>query len=165
MGGRDGTGRDLCLCRERVPFSDPGCNEDGDAVARGRISVLTPDECTFLLGQARVGRVGVTVASLPEIFPVNFCVIDGDIVFRTSEGTKLHGATREAIVAFEVDEFDEENESGWSVLVVGPSSEERDPNLILDARRQLPDHWVPGERDHVIRIAPQKVSGRRIESR
>jgi len=131
-------------------------------VARGRISILTPDECLALLTDARLGRVGVTVASLPEIFPVNFCVIDGDVVFRTGEGTKLHMATREAVVAFEVDQFDVDSQCGWSVLVVGTCSEERDPNRVLDARRQLPDDWVPGDRDHVVRITPHKVSGRRI---
>jgi len=131
-------------------------------MAEGRISELTAEECQTLLAQAGFGRVGVTVAALPEIFPVKFCLLDGDIVFRTGAGTKLHAATQGTVVAFEVDEFDPTSESGWSVLVIGPSAEEHDPARIREARRRVSDGWVPGERDHVVRITPQKVSGRRL---
>ena len=37
----------------------------------------------------RVGRVGVTIAGLPVILPVNYAYVDGDIVFRAGDGTKF----------------------------------------------------------------------------
>jgi hypothetical protein len=67
-------------------------------------------------------------------------------------------------LAFEVDEFDVDARHGWSVLVVGPSSEVLDPEEIDVARRQLADGWVPGDQDRVLRITPQRVSGQRVSA-
>ena len=128
----------------------------------GELEVLTPEECLALLGQAKVGRVGVNVLAIPEIFPVNFCLVDGAIVFRTGEGTKLYAATRGQIVAFEVDDFDNDVRFGWSVLVIGHSSEVTHPTEIHAARRLLSETWVPTERYHVVRIVPERMTGRRI---
>ena len=131
----------------------------------GELEVLTPEECLALLGQAKVGRVGVNVLAIPEIFPVNFCLLKGAILFRTGEGTKLHAATRGQIVAFEVDDFDNDVRQGWSVLVIGHSMEIRHPSEIIAARRLLSDTWVPTERYHVVRIVPERMTGRRISER
>ena len=133
-------------------------------MARGRIVALTTNDCWLHLRRSSLGRVAVTVASLPEIFPVNFCIIDDDIVFRAGEDTKLYSATTNAVVAFEIDEFDLENQSGWSVLAVGACTEEHDATRIHEAEVELPDGWVPGERDHVMRMHPHRISGRRIET-
>jgi uncharacterized protein len=135
---------------------------EGWSMPSGRLEVVSKEGCLALLRQATMGRVAVTVGAIPEIFPVNFCLIDDAIVFRTGPGTKLYAASRRAIVAFEVDEFDVDDRHGWSVLVVGPSEEVTQPDEITKARRQLADGWVPGDRDHVLRIAPHRVSGRRI---
>jgi len=134
-------------------------------VAMGKLEILTQEECLDLLGQAKVGRVGVSVAAIPEIFPVNFCLLNGTIVFRTGEGTKLHAATRGHVVAFEVDDFDADVRHGWSVLVIGHSSEVTHPSEVTTARRLLSDTWVPTERYHVITIVPERVTGRRISER
>lgn len=134
-------------------------------MSSGKLEVLSKDECLVLLGQAKVGRVGVSVRAIPEIFPVNFCLLEGAIVFRTAEGTKLHAATHDAVLAFEVDDFDDDVRRGWSVLVIGHSSEVTEPSEINAARRLLSDTWVPPERYYVIRIAPERVTGRRISER
>jgi len=133
-------------------------------MARGRLSVLDTVECLLLLSQAQFGRVAVTVVARPEIFPVYFCLMDGDIVFRTGAGTKLYAVATGAVVAFEADEFDPRALSGWSVMVTGPCSGERNPAKVAEARRRLPDGWVPGGHDHIVRITPHKISGRRIEA-
>src|ERR1044071_6519830 len=86
------------------------------------LELLTEAQCAELLASETVGRVGVTIHGLPVILPVNYAVFDGDIVFRTSEGTKLHAATERAIVAFEVDAHDAAAGLGWSVLVIGRSA-------------------------------------------
>jgi nitroimidazol reductase NimA-like FMN-containing flavoprotein (pyridoxamine 5'-phosphate oxidase superfamily) len=81
-------------------------------------------------------------------------------VVRTGTGTKLHAATRNAVLAFEID--GSHGSSGWSVLVGGQSSEVTEISQITTALAAIPDGWVPGEHEHVIRITPSRVSGRRI---
>ena len=75
-------------------------------VDRNGLEVLDRDECIRLLGTATLGRLAVTSGSLPTVFPVNFLLDDDRIVVSTSRGTKLDAAIQDAVVAFEVDDFD-----------------------------------------------------------
>ena len=127
-----------------------------------RLEILSEEECRRLLEMGEVGRVGITVQGVPEILPVNYRMIDENVVFRSGIGTKLHAATLDAPIAFEVDEFDTVTLSGWSVLVVGFSKEVTDPRAIEDALATLPDGWAPGENATVIRLEAVRISGRRI---
>ena len=52
------------------------------------LELLSEDEARKLLATGGVGRVGLTIGALPAIFPVNYKVIDGAIVFRTAPGSK-----------------------------------------------------------------------------
>jgi hypothetical protein len=45
---------------------------------------LTEDHARGLLATGEVGRVGITIGALPAIFPVNYWLTDGTIVFRTA---------------------------------------------------------------------------------
>ena len=130
-----------------------------------QLEVLSTEACLYLLRQEEVGRVAVTVGAIPEIFPVNYCLLDGAIAFRTGKGTKLHAATHHVVVAFEVDHLDPEVQHGWSVLVVGHAGEITDPQQVTAARRLLSDTWVPVDRYHVVSIALDRVTGRRITER
>ena len=67
------------------------------------------------------------MAGLPVILPVNYTYVDGDIVFRTGEGTKLHAASNGAVIAFEIDEYDARAHEGWSVLAVGRAEHVTEP--------------------------------------
>jgi hypothetical protein len=125
------------------------------------LELLDTPECFALAASRPVGRVAVSVGALPAVFPVNFCLLGNDVVFRTASGTKLAAAMDGAVVAFEVDDFDVLGHRGWSVMVVGEASEilARD----LAALEPLPVHpWAHGVRDHVVRIRSQFVTGRRI---
>lgn len=125
------------------------------------LEILDTAECLALAATRPVGRVAVTVGALPAVFPVNHCLVDGEVYFRTGAGTKLAAATRNAAVAFEVDDFDTFEHSGWSVLIIGRSSEVAGDDLAaLEPLRVRP--WAHGGRTHVIRIAADFVSGRRI---
>ena len=126
------------------------------------LSVLGEDECMTLLAGVRVGRVAVSIGAVPAVFPVNFSMLDDAIVFRTGTGTKLDAATRNAVVAFEVDDLDPLYHDGWSVLVVGVADELTDPELLRRAEALPLAPWAPGTRDHVVRLQPGFVSGRRI---
>lgn len=123
---------------------------------------LSESECLALLASRPVGRLGVIVDGAPEIFPVNFLLDRGRILFRTDPGNKLHGIERTPSVCFEVDDFDEPEETGWSVLVKGRAAELVDP-LEVEQAGDLPLHlWAFGDQSRWVRITPVEVTGRRI---
>jgi uncharacterized protein len=80
---------------------------------------LSPDECMRLMGSVAVGRIVYTRQALPAVELVNFALVDGDIVIRTSAEGKLAAATRGAVVAFEADAVEVDGQAGWSVAIVG----------------------------------------------
>ena len=107
----------------------------GMSLTDNGLEILSPEQCHDLLRRSNVGRVAVTVAALPAIFPVNYALLDGDIVFLTGEGTKLRAAVDRAVVAFQVDHFDESLGSGWSVMAVGLAEELTDPDEVSAAHK------------------------------
>ena len=121
------------------------------------LELLDEPECWDLLRQGVLGRVGVSISALPAIFPVNYVVENGAIVFRTAPGTKLSAAVSHAVVAFQVDDYDAVTRTGWSVLLVGQAEEATN-----GARASSADPWAGGERQHVIRIVPGLITGRRL---
>jgi nitroimidazol reductase NimA-like FMN-containing flavoprotein (pyridoxamine 5'-phosphate oxidase superfamily) len=123
---------------------------------------LSRAEAFRLLAGEHFGRVGITIGALPAILPVSYAILDDAIVFRTSPGTKLTAAVQEAVVAFEVDHADEDDRTGWSVLVVGQARRITDAETLEHARALELRPWAPGERDHFVRISPEMVTGRRI---
>jgi uncharacterized protein len=123
---------------------------------------LQRDECMQLAGQVSWGRIVYTRQALPAVELVNFALDDGDIIIRTDSGGKLAAATRNAVVAFEIDAVDAVARTGWSVTIVGYSLEVTDPEEIRRLERTGPTPWAPGKRDHFIRIAGAFVNGRRI---
>ena len=131
-------------------------------VDRNGLEVLDRRECLRLLALATLGRVGFTSGALPTVLPVNFH-LDGDrILVRTGRGSKLDAAVRNAVVAFEVDDFDPIYHSGWSVAVTGVATEISDPTELDAARREPIARWVPAKDEAVVAISTELVSGRRI---
>jgi len=120
-------------------------------------------ECLSLLATVPIGRVGLSVDALPVVLPVNFALVDGDIVFRTVNGTKFHAAAAGAVIAFEADGYEASGRSGWSVLVQGMSEIVTDP-VELEALVGLPiEAWaVDGSADRFVRIRSARVTGRRF---
>lgn len=126
------------------------------------LELLTEDEARSLLATGEVGRVGITIGAMPAIFPVNYRVIDGSILFRTSPGSKMAAAVAGAVVAFEVDDYELADRTGWSVLAVGRSQVVHDLDVTF---RLLDAHLEPladGRRANIVRITPEFISGRRI---
>lgn len=80
------------------------------------LEILDEDECRALLARAVIGRIVFTHHALPAIQPVNFALSDGDIVIRTSRRSRLATAASDTVVAFEIDDFDAEKRTGWSVV-------------------------------------------------
>lgn len=131
-------------------------------VDRNGLEVLERDECLQLLARATLGRIGVTSGALPTVLPVNFW-LDGDrIVILTGEGSKLMAATRNAVVAFEVDDVDPMYHAGWSVVVTGVAREVTDPDDLAALRRAPLTRWAPRGNGRVVAISTDMISGRRI---
>lgn len=128
---------------------------------RTHLEVLDRDECVHLLARTHLGRLAIVVDGRPLVFPVNYAM-DGDaIVFRTAEGTKLHGAA-EHEVAFEIDAFDAAYHGGWSVLVVGVGEQIHDAEDLARCARLPLRPWGEGAKSHWVRIRPRAITGRRI---
>jgi hypothetical protein len=124
----------------------------------GDIARLDEADCYILLRGRTLGRVAVKLAEDLVILPVYYAVLDDDIVFRTAPGTKLDAAVLRTKVAFEVDGAS----PGWSVLVRGHAEEIRAPEEQQRARHVLGSDWPAGERDQLMRIRAEQVTGRRL---
>src|SRR6476619_1600285 len=71
---------------------NPGAPKPGDQQPP-EVEKLDHHECWSLLRSVTVGRLAVWVDDHPDIFPINYTVDHGSLVFRTAEGKKLHAAT------------------------------------------------------------------------
>lgn len=129
---------------------------------RNALEVLDRAECLQLLHGATLGRIGVTSGALPTVLPVNYR-LDGDrILILTGQGSKLDAAANNAVVAFEVDDFDPIYHSGWSVVVTGVARQVTEA-AELEAVSTLPlARWAPAGNGCVISISTEMISGRRI---
>ena len=131
---------------------------------RRALEDLSRDECFALLGKATVGRLVYSDELGPAAVPVNYAVAGQNIVFRSADGSKMHGS-RNGGVAFEVDHIDYASRSGWSVLVRGTSEEvemERIPELLRQIDGDVPLPWKTGIHGIWVVITPTTVTGRRM---
>jgi nitroimidazol reductase NimA-like FMN-containing flavoprotein (pyridoxamine 5'-phosphate oxidase superfamily) len=126
------------------------------------LEVLEPSESLRLLGEVPIGRIVFTDQAMPAVQPVNF-VVDGDaVLIRTAPGSRLDAAARNAIVAFEVDDIDQDNERGWSVTVIGHAELVTDEAEVARASTLHLRCWSPDEYTHLVRIRMEIIQGRRI---
>jgi hypothetical protein len=124
------------------------------------LELLTEDQARGLL--AEIGRVGITIGALPAIFPVNYRLIDGSIVFRTAPGSKMSAADEGAVVAFEVDDYQPASGPLRSVLAVGRAEVIHDHVMASKLRDARLEPLADGSRTAIVRIEPTFLSGRRI---
>jgi nitroimidazol reductase NimA-like FMN-containing flavoprotein (pyridoxamine 5'-phosphate oxidase superfamily) len=126
---------------------------------------ISEEECLSLLEQNTLGRIAVVVSKQPQIFPVNYAMSGGIVVFRTSSGTKLFNAP-EAKVAFEIDGYEPSTGVGWSVMVQGVAHDATDSydDISWAARAASPEPQAPGARPYRIAIKPTRITGRRFHS-
>src|SRR5580765_1631143 len=125
------------------------------------LEILGREECEALLRSEPVGRVGVSGAQ-PGVFPVLYALLDGDVVFRTAPGEKLIAAALNRDVVFEIDAYDVETRSGWSVNVVGPVEEIEEPAERARAEALGLEPWAGEVRDRYVRLRARALTGRRI---
>src|SRR2546423_14253849 len=126
-------------------------------IDRNGMRVLSREECFRRLGRAGIGRLAVTVGALPATFPINYAVHDDDVYFRSAPGSKLAASSRNAVVAFEVDEVDRISHLGWSVEVVEPAS------TVVDVGREITrdeDRALAGVNTMPLSVCPECGSDR-----
>jgi len=134
----------------------------GDPSDRPDLGHLTIEECNALVAPGGVGRFVFGDDRGPAALPVNFRVLDGDIVFRTKPEATFVANALQAEVSFEVDHLDEALSEGWSVLLTGDAHVIVDPAERERARALGVAPWAGGEREAYVRLVPRKVTGRRI---
>lgn len=130
---------------------------------RAGLDVLPVRECLELLASRPLGRLAYLEAGEPVVVPVNHLVDGSNIVIRSLAGGKLDAAVMRDPVAFQVDDYDEEQGTGWSVLVRGRGTLVDDADDVARFADEL-DSWAvsdPGAATW-IRIESAEVTGRRL---
>ncbi len=125
------------------------------------LEVLPFEECVQRLASVPVGRIGFFADGEITILPVNHLMDGQDPVFRTARGSKLSAAGGQNLVAFEADEYEEQTQSGWSVLVTGRADVVYEEAEVQHLNRLDLHPWVSAiEHPFWIRILPTSVTGR-----
>ena len=127
------------------------------------LAELPKDEALRLLGSVPFGRVVFTARALPAVRPVNHLVDGSRIIIRTSLGSALSTDVdgTGTVVAYEADEIDPVARQGWSVVVVGRAVPVTD-GALSEHYRQALQPWAAGQRDEVIAISTDMVTGYRL---
>jgi uncharacterized protein len=149
----------------RRRLEEPTMATDSAPVDRYGLEVIGYDECLELLGSQPIGRIAVVHDGVPTILPVTHTMIGASVMFRTRDGSKLEAAIMGRPAAFEVDSYDADLRSGWSVVVRGVVDMIDDPDRLaqLDEVDLVP--WSDAAVDgRWVALQPQEVTGRRIPS-
>lgn len=125
--------------------------------------VLTSHECDRLLSTTPIGRVSFLLDGEPQILPVNYRFDDGSILIRTTVGSKIEAAEMHHRFAFEIDDWDAEAGSGWSVVAHGSGEVVNDPDEIQRMENLGLESWAQGQdNDLWIRLRLDDITGRRV---
>ena len=126
------------------------------------VEELSESTCWALLRATTVGRLAVWVDDHPDIFPLNYAVDHGTVVFRSSAGTKVAAALSDSPVALEADGYDAGSAQAWSVVVKGKAEEITAGQDLIDTLDLPLFPWQAGEKGRFIRIVPTTTTGRRF---
>ncbi|MEU9947487.1 pyridoxamine 5'-phosphate oxidase family protein [Streptomyces sp. NPDC047939] len=132
------------------------------AAEQARMVELDEADSWVLLGDHGVGRVALAGGDGPVVLPLNYQVLDGEVMFSTAEHSPLAAADGTEI-AFEADHIDDAFSRGWSVLLVGPVhvvAEEEAARRLRESAYSTP--WAGEGREHVMVLSPRRVTGRKI---
>lgn len=124
----------------------------------GPVTALSDRECWDRLSEQELGRLVTRVGDVLDIFPVNYVVDGGTLLFRTAEGSKLTELTINDEVLFEVDEHTDTD--AWSVVVRGTARRLLTADEVSEADALPLTPWIPTVKYNYVRIVPTSVSGR-----
>lgn len=121
---------------------------------------MSSEEAWRFLEHSSFGRLALSVANEPDIFPINYLAHDGKLLMRTNPGTKLAELTVNSRAAFEIDGI-AENEA-WSVVLKG-TARILESQTEIDAAELLPlSPWIPTPKYTFVEIVPTSVQGIRF---
>ena len=124
---------------------------------------LAFDECATLLHGGVVGRLAVSTPQGPHIIPMNYSVVHDAVVVATTPYSALGTYGDGNLVAFEVDRFDYDTHTGWSVVVRGRAEVVADVAELQEMRRLwAPRPWADGTRNLFLRVPWTELSGRSL---
>ncbi|MFD3789307.1 helix-turn-helix domain-containing protein [Streptomyces cyaneofuscatus] len=134
----------------------------GRGARRARMVELDEAMCWTLLGDHGVGRVALALEDGPVVLPVNYQVLDGEVMFSTGSASPL-AAAADTEIAFEADHIDDAFSKGWSVLIVGTVRSVADEEAAQRLREMAySTPWAGEEREHVMLLGARRVTGRKI---
>lgn len=126
------------------------------------IQKLSDEESLELLSTKTFGRLVVRRKDDMDLFPLNYLVHEGEIYFRTAEGSKLFSLTLNNDVLFEADNVDGDSQEAWSVVVKG-TARTLSSNAEIEAADQLPlKPWLPTLKYNYVVVSPNEISGRKF---
>jgi uncharacterized protein len=131
---------------------------DSDDRSERHFEALGRQQCLDLMLSHHLGRVAWQAADLPQILPITYAMHEGFAYFRTAPDSILAELAQSTSVALEVDELDEQNRSGWAIVMHGSAVSEPDALADLWASDSLVP-WATGNRTLFIRSV-QSVTGR-----
>ncbi|MET4589672.1 pyridoxamine 5'-phosphate oxidase family protein [Arthrobacter sp. 754] len=114
-----------------------------------------------LLEATKHGRLVVSVAGEPDIFPVNYLASGRKLYLRTAPGNKLAQLTINSTVLLETDGILEDE--AWSVVVRGTARVLSNSAELAEVEALGLKTWVPTLKDFYVEIEPRSVSGRHFE--
>jgi len=145
----------------RTPRDDTGLDRSG--LDDTGLEVLDVEACIARLARTPIGRMAFVEDGRLTVLPVTYGWHGGGIVFRTLHGGKLSAAAHREEVAFEVDEWDADHHTGWSVLVRGTARVVTDWAEVEELEQSGVVAWAKERwRDRWVRIEPDEITGRRI---
>lgn len=122
---------------------------------------LDDEQSWKLLEATRHGRLVVSVAGEPDIFPVNYLASDRKIYLRTAPGNKLAQLTINSRVLLETDGI--LSDEAWSVVLRGTARVLTNSTELAAVEELGLKSWVPTLKDFYVEIVPTSVSGRHFE--
>ena len=133
----------------------------GSAAQNAILEQLTEQQSLTHLGAGGVGRVVFVAPRGPVALPVNYRYVTGKIVLRTTVSVSKALIAQET-VGFEVDRVDEAMSEGWSVVISGVAHCVEDPKEIIQLSSLDLEPWAGGNRNVLVAVSLQEVTGRRI---
>lgn len=119
---------------------------------------LRDEQSWKLLESTKHGRLVVSVAGEPDIFPVNYLVSNRKLYLRTAPGNKLAQLTINAKVLFETDGI--LSDEAWSVVLRGTARVLTNSSELAAVEKLGLKTWVPTLKDFYVEIEPSSISGR-----
>ena len=120
---------------------------------------MTASECWELLGESGIGHLALRAQPVGvDIVPVNYLVVDGQLLFKSGPGAKLAEVAEHPYVALQIEHL---LGAAWFSVVVKGRAERLDCDEDIESSGILDHHPTqPGDKFNYVRIVPDVVLGR-----